>query len=187
MLLVNLRGLFSSSKQQQKAQELPACCGIATHQYPSASTQSLQASTLKIPVSRTVRLLHRWVPKSLGTPASSRPQEWLWSCRVEAPLPAAAAPAQPAAASGCMLAAGPQSPGTLGSDIGLQNLSPWRGSFVACAWLTCLPCLLKCRLLRQMNQLGCWVLHYKAGNKTNLFPTTYFAKSCFPLCFLNYP
>ena len=153
--MVNLRGLFSSSKQQQKAQELPACCGIATHQYSSALTHSLQASTLKISVSHTVRLLHRWVLKSLGTPTSSRPQQRLWSCRVEAPLPAMAALAQPAAASGCMLAASLQSPGTLSSDIGLQNLSPRRSSFVACAWLTCLPCLLKCRLLCQMDQLGC--------------------------------
>lgn len=172
MLLVNLRGLFGSSEQQQKARELPACCGVATCHNPSPSTQTLQASTLKISVSHTVRLLHRQELKLLGMPASLRPQEQLWSRRVEAPLLAVAALARPAAASGCTLAAGPQSPGTLGSDMGLQNLSPWRSSFFACAWLACLPCLLKCRLLCQMDQLGCWVLHYKAGNKTNLLPIT---------------
>lgn len=111
-------------------------------------------------------------------------QEQLWSCRVEAPLPDVA---RLAAASGCTLTASPQTPGTLSSDIGLQNLSCWHSSFVACAWLPDLPCLLKCRLLCRMDQLGCWVLHCKAGNKTSSLPITYLAKPCFPLCFLNYP
>ena len=120
ILLVNLGWLLSSSKQQQEAWELPPCYSIATHQYLSDSTQSLPASTLEISASHSVRLLHRWVPKLLGVPASLRPQERLWSCRVEAPLPAMAVPAVAAPA---WPTTRPQSPGTLGSDIGLQSLS----------------------------------------------------------------